>query len=80
MLAFTPDPKPLLFKVGQGTRVLNGVVKDGQTPPYWAGARVKIVAGWSSPIYKDHWYKVQMGDKTCDFREEELDMRFRRNR
>lgn len=77
-----PDPKQYLFDVGQVVRVRNFVVEDGQTPGYWAGARAVVDRRWTTGLHKDHIYHLRLdrpsGPVTCEFREYELDSRFRR--
>ena len=73
--------KPQRFKLGDRVRVLNTVIRDGQTPVYWAGAIGEIANFGCSPIMHIHSYKIKVyftvgGCKTCDFKEEELDIRF----
>lgn len=76
-----PDPRPYVFEVGQPGRVRLVVAEDGQTPPWWAGARVRVTGRRTTGLHKDHWYKVRADDgRTCEFREDELDRRFARTR
>lgn len=75
-----PDTKPYLFQIGQKVRIRTGRSLDGQTPPYWDGATGKILSRKCSWLHKDHWYKIlhDTVNFTCEFREDELDLRFSR--
>jgi hypothetical protein len=77
----TPDNKPLLYEVGQAVRVLKGLSQDGQTPKFWDGAIAKVISRGSSPVMKIHSYRLQHPNGAIDdFREEELDRRYARNK
>ena len=81
-LSHRPDTKPFLFAVGQTARVRKGVSNDGQTPEYWDGAEVEIIAAHSSMLFKNHYYQVRHLDnyRTCEFEECELDRRYIRKK
>jgi hypothetical protein len=76
-----PDPNPFLFEVGQEVRLRVGRSLDGQTPEHYNGAMVQILSRYCTGLHKEHWYKVFHKEKneTCEFREDEFDMRFARN-
>lgn len=73
-----PDPKPYLFEIGQTVRVKKGCSDDGQTPAHWEGAICTVVSRHTTLLHKDHWYKVYNAELNliCDFREDELDLRY----
>lgn len=72
-----PDPNPYLFEVGQTVRLRKGRSDDGQTPEYWDGAIVTVVSRHCTGMMKYHYYKVRYpGGPTCDFEEDEFDMRY----
>jgi uncharacterized protein YodC (DUF2158 family) len=73
-----PDPKPFVFVKGQIVRLKKGRSDDGQTPECWDGAKVVVVSMYSSGLLKDHWYKVLLKEinQTCDFEEDEFDLRY----
>lgn len=75
-----PDPKPYLFEPGQKVRVLKGRSEDGQTPHYWNGAMAVVVGRYTTGIHKEHWYKLHHVEKNVvdEFREEEIDARYRK--
>lgn len=67
-----------LFAVDQIVRVLSGVVDDGQTPPHWAGARCRVLRRFVGGCISKRWVYVleHPNGKTCEFMEDELDLRF----
>ena len=73
-----PSSKPYLFQVGQTARVKKKVIEDGQTPYFWAGAKVKILARYTTCLHKDHFYYVAFGEHVEEFMEYELDLRYRK--
>ena len=82
-----PDPRPFLFEVGQKVRVLDVRVDqrwagwDGQTKAYWNGAVVEVLSRKSTGLHKDHFYCLKHENGAIDdFREEELDGRFRKRK
>ena len=72
--------RPYIFIRGQVGRVKSGVIQDGQTPKYWGGAKVIIISRKRTPLFKSHIYTVKHleNNRTCEFKEDELDKRFRR--
>lgn len=73
-----PDPKPYLYGVGTRVRVCRGREVDGQTPAYWSGAMVEVLGRHCSGLLKQHWYKLRHDNgASCDFKEDELDRRYR---
>ena len=72
------DSLPFLFKEGQVCRILRSVSEDGQTPEYWDGAKVRVIFRYSTPIFKNHIYRVihLINNKICEFAEDELDKRY----
>ena len=76
------ETKPFLYSFGQKARVLSNVIEDGQTPEYWSGAKVEIRERYHTPIFKNRVYVVKhlKNNRICEFKEEELDKRYRRKR
>ena len=74
----SPDPEPFLFIKGQTARVYKFVIKDGQTPEYWGGAKVKILNKFRTLLWKTHICKVDHleNGRICEFSEDELDKRY----
>ena len=71
------DPKPYLADIGQTVRVLKRVTEDGQTPAWWAGAICVVEKRMTSGLLKEHSYKLRHeNNRTCDFKESELDRRY----
>lgn len=76
-----PDPKPYLFEVGQKVKVCQKVLKDGQTPRFWLVGLVTVVSRSTSGLHKEHWYHLEHPNGAHDeFRETELDYRYRKRR
>jgi hypothetical protein len=72
-----PDPNPFLFNLGQVVRVRKKVINDGQTPLFWAGAKVRVLSRNCSCLTKSHWYVLQHPNGAQDhFQEYELDRRY----
>ena len=69
--------KPFLFSEGQLVRIKKGVINDGQTPLYYAGATVEIISCHRTSLYRNNYYIVYFAEKnaTCEFTEDEIDQR-----
>ena len=74
-----PILTPPMFKVGQIVRVLKHIPDDGQTPLYWGGAKGECIDLKAAGLLVKVWvYEVRHPNgSVCEFKEEELDYRFR---
>lgn len=79
-------PRPIettpRFMVGQTVRVLSGL--DVNMPPeltHWLGAKCKVLRQIQSGLVHKSWaYLLEHPNgRTCEFKEDELDRRYRRN-
>ena len=75
-----PIQAPPIFRVGQTVRVLKRIIDDGQTPHYWSGAKGECISVNIAGLIRKVWvYQVRHPNgNMCEFKEEELDYRFRK--
>lgn len=71
------------FEVGQTVRILSGL--DVNMPPeleHWLGAKCKVLQQIPSGLVHKNWaYLLEHPNgRTCEFKEDELDRRYRRKR
>lgn len=69
------------FEIGQTVRILKSVTEDGQTPEFWAGAKVEVIGTRNTMLHKEWLVKCRHENGAEEyFKSYEVDWRYIKNK